>query len=110
AYRLLLARRDRVGVIGPLLDLLNDPQAPPGSGVAALRLLEALDSLDDLAVLVGMGHPSAPVRETALGWGEVRLGVDRDRFWLARVLKLADDPDARVRFRAAIALGSVDSK
>src|SRR5262249_44175088 len=50
-------------------------------------------------------HPAASVREHALQLVEPRLA--RGPGWLADVLPLADDAEARVRFQAAIALGSV---
>ncbi len=102
AQRLLLARRDPAS-IGPLGAIAADPKAPASAVVRALRLLDASDALKDATLRVALDHPSAPAREDALELAGARLAGDRS--WLEPIKKLADDPDARVRFRAAIALG-----
>ena len=105
AHRLLLERRDP-DAVKPLRAIAADPQAPPASVVHALRLLEALDALDDEAIRQALKHPAAPVREHALQLAEpsprrrARPGSSGSR-------PLADDEDARVRFQAAITLGEV---
>ncbi len=101
AHRLLLARRDPAS-IGPLRALAASPS--PAAVVRAIRLLEALGALDDPTLRGALGHASPPVREDAIQLVEPRLA--RDPAWLAPARDLADDPDARVRFRAAITLGS----
>jgi putative membrane-bound dehydrogenase-like protein len=103
AHRLLLARRDPAS-IGPLKALAASPSSPPTAVVHAVRVLEALKGLDGPTLNLALGHPSPPVREDALLLAEPRLAADPT--WLAPVRKLADDPDARVRFRTAIALGA----
>jgi putative heme-binding domain-containing protein len=96
AHRLLLERRDPAAV-GPLRSIAADERSTPVAVVHALRLLEALDALSDPLVRQALHHPAAPVREHALQLIEPRL---------ADVLPLANDAEARVRFQAAIALGS----
>ena len=103
SHRLLLARRDPAAV-GPLEAIAADPGAPPSAVVRAIRLLDALGARKDSTLRAALGHPSAPVREDALLPAEPRLAVAPS--WLPAVRNLADDPDARVRFRAAIALGA----
>ena len=102
AQRLLLARRDPAA-IGPLQDVVINPEAPPSAVVRAIRLLEAFEALKDSTLRNALEHTSAPVREDALQLAEARLALDPK--WLDPIEKLADDPDPRVRFRAAIALG-----
>jgi putative heme-binding domain-containing protein len=102
-HRHLLERRDRASA-GPLRSLAADPEAPPAAVVHALHLLDNFGALDDDLLRRLLGHPAAPVRENALQPAEARLA--REPGWLADVLRCADDPDARVRFQAAIALGS----
>jgi putative membrane-bound dehydrogenase-like protein len=103
AHRLLLGRRDRAAV-APLRSIVAGAQSPPIAVVHALRLLEAYDALTDDLVRPSLRHPAAPVREHALQLVEPRLV--REPAWLRDVLPLADDPDARVRFQAAITLGA----
>jgi putative heme-binding domain-containing protein len=100
---LLLERGDRAAV-GPLRLIAAGPRSAPVAVVHALRLLEALDALTDDLLRSALGHLAAPVRESALQLVEGRLA--RDQSWLADVLSLAGDEDARVRFQAAIALGA----
>lgn len=102
AHRLLLERADPASR-APLVALAADPATPPASVVHALRLLEALDALPDDLVAGALRHPSPGVREHALQLSGPRLRDDPSR--LAELLPLADDPDARVRFQAAITLG-----
>lgn len=103
AHRLLLERRDPAAV-GPLQALAADPKAPAASVVLALQFLRTLGALPDGLLTASLAHPSAPVRENALILADARLAAD-PAAWLPRLLPLADDADARVRFRAAIVLG-----
>ena len=104
AHRLLLERADP-SAIGPLSEIVADPEAYPASVVHALRLLEAMDGLSDVQVRDGLRHEAAGVREHALQLAEVRLQDNAS--WAVEILGLADDPDPRVRFQAAISLGFV---
>jgi putative membrane-bound dehydrogenase-like protein len=103
AHRILLERHVP-GAAGPLRSLAADPGSPPAAVVHALHLLSAIGALPDDLLSQALRHPSAPVRENALQLIEVRLSGDPG--WLARVLHSAHDPDARVRFQAAITLGA----
>jgi putative membrane-bound dehydrogenase-like protein len=104
AHRLLLERRDR-SAIAPLRALAIDAQAPAVAIVNALHLLEALDALTDDLIRQSLRHSTAAVREHALQLVEPRLA--REPGWLADLLRLSKDPDARVRFQAAITLGAL---
>ena len=108
AHRLLLQKRDKAAV-EPLRALAADATASPATVVEALRLLEAFDGLTDAVLRAALAHPAAPVREHALQLIEPRLATDGSP-WLAKVLPLGDDPDPRVRFQTAIALGSSPEK
>jgi putative membrane-bound dehydrogenase-like protein len=103
AHRLLLERKDPAS-IRPLGAIVADSTAPPAAVVHALHLLEANAALGDNLIRLALKHGSPPVREHALRRAEPRLaGAAR---WLADVLPLVDDENARVRFQAAIALGA----
>ena len=103
AHRLLLERADPKAR-GPLTAIVADPASPAFSVVASLWLLEELGSLADDQIRLSLSHPSPGVRENALQLAESRLR--KDPAWRADVLAMASDPDPRVRFQAAIALGT----
>ena len=102
AHRLLLERRDPA-CLAPLKALAADPKAPAASVVIALHFLATLDALPDDLLAQALKSAAAPVRENALILADARIAGDAS--WLPRILPLADDPDPRVRFRAAIVLG-----
>jgi putative membrane-bound dehydrogenase-like protein len=103
AHRLLLERRDREA-IGPLGALAADADASAATALHAMHLLDAFDALSDALLGQLLAHPAAPVRENALALIEPRLAASAR--WLPGSLACAGDPDARVRFQAAIALGA----
>jgi putative membrane-bound dehydrogenase-like protein len=104
AQRLLLERQDRVA-IEPLRRLVRtSPQ--PLARVHAAWLLRAMDALDVELVLHLLKDAHPRVREHA---------VELSEKWLAekpalqeRVVALASDPDARLRFQVALSLGAWD--
>jgi putative membrane-bound dehydrogenase-like protein len=106
AQRLLLERQDRA-VVRPLRQLCTDSHQPLAR-VHAAWLLEALNALDaDLVSrLLHDEHPR--VREQALvlceRWLPSSAVIQREA--LAR----AADPDARVRYQAALSLGEWDDE
>jgi putative membrane-bound dehydrogenase-like protein len=119
AFRLLLERKDR-GAIQPLEAALGpsphsflpgkggrrEMRAPGAPGSAArLHLLALLGDLQEAALSQAMNSPEAGVREVALRLAEPRAssspGLQRD------IVRLSDDPDARVRFQCALALGTL---
>ncbi len=103
AHRLLLERRDPKAV-EPLADLAGSANTTPETVVLALRLLASLDALSDDLLRLCLVHRLATVRENALQLVEPRLV--HEPHWLEHVLPCIDDPDARVRFQAAITLGA----
>jgi putative membrane-bound dehydrogenase-like protein len=107
AHRILLARGDRAA-IGPLCAMVEDPQSPPVAVVHALRLLDAQGAIPDDLLRRALRHPAAPVHEHALQLIEPRVAARST--WIAGVLPRADDENARVRFRTAIALGAIDAQ
>ena len=75
----------------------------PPTRVNALWSLEGLEALRDEDLAMALSDPAPEVRAQAVALAARRL--DRSPDLLERVLDLADDPDSRVRFRVALALG-----
>ncbi len=101
AHRLLLERGDQQAV-EPLSKLLKKSQSPEAR-VHALRLLQRLNGLSDTLIERALLDPEAAVREHGLELAETKL--TNSPALAQRVLALADDPDARVRFQCALSLG-----
>ncbi len=105
AFRLLLERAE-VSSVPALERVLLDARSPPGEVMAAY-LLEHLRRLAPRHLLPLLRSPDAGVREVALELAAPRLGGDED---LARaVTSLSADPDPRVRFACALALGEMEA-
>ena len=106
AHRLLYERQDRTA-IEPLRAMLGRSGAGlPQARVNALWSLDGLKALKDDDLLLGLGDGEPLVRAQA-----VQLSSGRLRGSAAvceRVLELASDADARVRFRVALALGDTE--
>lgn len=103
AQRLLYQRQDREAV--PALRKLAAGSESPLGRLHALGALDGLGALEDRDILAALAHPTAGLREHGLRLAEPRLAKSPEL--AATVTKLADDPDARVRFQAAIALGEL---
>ena len=101
AQRLIVERGAR-DTAPHLRRLLRDE--PAVARLHALWTLDQLGVLDDADIGLALRDASAPVRENALRLAERRLGQDDGL--LDAVLPLHDDPDARVRLHAALALGA----
>jgi putative membrane-bound dehydrogenase-like protein len=101
ASRLIYERQD-AAAIEPLRRLL----ATTTSNVARMHVLwalEGLSALEERDLLVALEDRSAGVREHAVRLAESRLATSAKL--LDKVLALAADGDARVRFQAAFSLG-----
>lgn len=102
AQRLLIERGD--GSVAESLERLAREASWPVGRVQALATLSGLAALDAEALRAALDSPMPRVREQALRLmeqgGNGALG--------SQVAGLADDPDAGVRFRAAIVLGQLE--
>ena len=104
AQRLLVERRDR-RAIPPLRRVAREGKHDTAR-IHALWTLEGLGGLEPGDVAAALDDPHAVVRENAVSLAEARLRASSDL--LSRVLRLAGDPDDRVRLRVALALGETD--
>lgn len=102
AFRLLLERSDKA--IAPLLRTSLRNSTIAAATIAKLRLLEILGGLNEAILADALRSSETSVRENAAPLAEPKLTASTNL--LALVLKLADDPDPRVRFHCALALGS----
>jgi putative membrane-bound dehydrogenase-like protein len=104
AQRLLLERQDR-SAVGPLRKLCTASDRPLAR-LHAAWMLEGLGALDGDLVLGLLGDEHPRVREQAVLLSERWLA--RSPALQKRVVQLAADPDARVRFQVALTLGEWD--
>jgi putative heme-binding domain-containing protein len=103
AQRLLYQRQDRKAV--PLLRRLARQSRSPLARLHALGTLDGLGALEPADVTSSLTDPVPGLREHALRLAEPRLKGAPE---LAnKVLALSKDPDARVRFQAALTLGEL---
>jgi putative membrane-bound dehydrogenase-like protein len=101
AQRLLVGRRDRAAV--PFLRATVREGRREVARIHALWTLAGLAALEAGEIVEGLRDRHAAVRENAVRLAEARLGTSSDL--LGHVLRLANDPDDRVRFHVALALG-----
>lgn len=104
AHRLLIEKEDPA-IAGPLHDALANATLPQ-TKAHAMHLLQAFQELEDEEMIASMQDASPDLRETAvhLAWWRV-LGSEEI---VDQLIKLADDPEANVRFAAALALGDAE--
>jgi putative membrane-bound dehydrogenase-like protein len=102
AFRLLVERRDGTAVKYLRRGLARLASAP--AVASRLHLLAVFGALDETTLLVAMNSTNSGVREVALKLAEPFL--DSSTNLQRRVVKLAGDADARVRFQCALALGA----
>ncbi|MEO6787591.1 MAG: c-type cytochrome, partial [Chthoniobacteraceae bacterium] len=104
AARLLYERQDKSAV--PLLEKLVSESANPVAKLHALGALEGLGALREATVIKAMDDKSGHVRELALKLAEhfPVSSFPNTPLWSA-VKRMADDPDLRVRFQAALTAG-----
>jgi putative membrane-bound dehydrogenase-like protein len=106
AHRLIYERQDPAA-IEPLRKLLSPVGAPlPQSRANALWSLEGLKALRDEDILIALSDHAPEVRAQAVQLAAPRVGQSSPL--LERILTLANDPDSRVRFRVAFALGETN--
>jgi putative membrane-bound dehydrogenase-like protein len=105
AHRLLHERQDKAAV--PLLKGLVRESKDPRGRLLALYSLEGLGALGEDDLRAGLLDGSPHVREHAVLLTEPRLGPGRASSLKAEVVRLADDPSARVRFQVAFTLGEI---
>jgi putative membrane-bound dehydrogenase-like protein len=104
AQRLLLARSDPKAP--PLLRAAVESASEPLARLQAAWLLDALGALDDERIADLTRSDSAGLRENAAALAAPRLA--RSPALQERLVALAADPAAKVRFQAAMALGGWD--
>ncbi len=104
AQRLLIERQDRSAKAS--LEQICEQSLKPTSVIHALWTLQGLGILTDATIASALQSRLPRVREQALRLADSRMkGLPKlDK----QVLKLASDPDPRVRFRAALNLGTRD--
>ena len=103
AQRLLVDRRPRPA-IAPLQALAAQTAAPLAR-VHALWTLEGLGALDDASIEAAMRDATPGVRQNAVRLAEPRLRASASL--ASRLVDMAGEPDARVRFVVLGALGSL---
>ncbi len=105
AFRLLLEQKPKDAI--SLLAQAAVKSEQEAGRVRALWLLQDLNALEATHIQQVLADPSAAVREQ----GAQLLTSDNPAFATANaaLLKLADDPSARVRYYAAISLGNRNS-
>ncbi|MBM3838544.1 MAG: c-type cytochrome [Verrucomicrobia bacterium] len=101
AHRLIYERQDQTA-IEPLRRVLRKSSSPQAR-VHALWSLRGLNALGEEDILIGLADESPRVREHTIRLGESRLA--QSSALLDKILALANDPDARVRFQLAFSLG-----
>ena len=104
ARRLLVERKATAAA--PAIAKLVTPSAPRPAVVNALHALAALGASDPATVRTALSHPDAAVRIHAVAVAEPLLKGDRGL--CDAVLALANDPDADVVRRVALALGAAN--
>jgi len=102
AQRLIVERRDRSG----LAELRRVAREGRGDAtrIHALWTLHGLAELEPADIVRSLQDRDGAVRENAVRLAEERVGASA--VLVDHVLRLADDPDARVRLRVALALGN----
>lgn len=101
AHRLIFERQDHSAV--PALRKLLKHSKMPQARVLALWSLDGLGALTDADVFAGLDDDSPRVREQALILAEPRLASSKRL--TRKIMALAADKDARVRFQTAFTLG-----
>jgi putative membrane-bound dehydrogenase-like protein len=101
AQRLLVERQERRAI--PLLRTLVAEGRRDVARIHALWTLDGVGALQTADVVRALSDPQAAVRENGVRLAEARIATDAAL--LPHLLRLAGDPDDRVRLRTALALG-----
>lgn len=105
AARLLCQRQDKAAV--PLLaKLLTEAKLPQGR-MHALYALDGMNTCDDTSIAIAFDDPHPQVRRHALRLAEPLLAAGQVELLSSRLVELADDPEAEVRYQAAFSVGSI---
>jgi putative membrane-bound dehydrogenase-like protein len=102
----LLVERQAAGAVDPLVKLFSESQSPLGR-VHALWTLDGLGKLDADLIKKALDDPEAGIRENAVRLAEPRLTSNPNL--VDKLVKMADDPDAKVRFQLLCTLGYTDT-
>lgn len=102
AQRLLVERQDHSAI--PALERLAVDSPSVEGKIHALWTLEGLGNLDDRLVLAALVDESPTVRKQAVLLAEVRLSNLEIK---DRLLEMVSDPNDRVQFQVALALGGL---
>ncbi|MCC6391302.1 MAG: c-type cytochrome [Bryobacterales bacterium] len=105
AQRLLIDQQDRT--VQSELEKLAREGEPAVARVHALWTLQGMNALADEAILRALDDSTAGVRENAVRLAELRLP---NRALEEKLLRLAGDSSARVRFQLACTLGLLPPK
>ncbi|HEV8000584.1 MAG TPA: PVC-type heme-binding CxxCH protein, partial [Planctomycetaceae bacterium] len=103
ALRLLFEQQDK-SAVEPLKKLLRSGPTPQAR-LNALWALQGLDALGTTGLETALSDQHFALREHAVRLAETRL--DRESGLLKRVLSLAEDENAHVRYQVAYSLGEV---
>ena len=106
AQRLLVDRHPATAVL-PLAQSATAPNGPAEGRVHALWTLQGMQRLTATVVERALLDPSPGVRENAIKLAE--LHISRIPTMTASLLKLAADPDPKVRFQLLLTLGNVET-
>jgi mono/diheme cytochrome c family protein/glucose/arabinose dehydrogenase len=104
AQRLLVERQEKSAI--PALRALAISGTSPLGQQHALWTLDGLGDRDPATLTAALGDKDARVRIAALRVGEALLGGATASEWLAKLAKVMDDADARVRLQLAFSLGA----
>ena len=104
ALRLLHERQDKMSVTA-LQKLVRESKLPQAR-LLALWSLEGMQLLDNASIIVALGDQHPGVRENAIRLAEARFKSAPEL--VSKVVELADDDTARIRFQVAFSLGEAD--
>ena len=107
AQRRLVERADRAAI--PLLEKIATQATRPEARTRALWTLRGLNELSAATITAALRDPHAGVREQGLHFAGEQIAKNAGNEFLPSVMAATNDPEARVRFCAALALaGSRD--